>query len=446
MRKPLASESCDPRIANIQKEKFMNRVSSLLIVLSITGSTLSSCQTNGSIVIGTMDSIYSNVLKENRKIWVYVPNLTNPSAPKMSNTAMLSSRRYPVVYLLDGEVHFYSVVGMIQQLSQANGNTICPEMIVVGIPNTDRTRDLTPTHAATGLYGDSAFDRTSGGGEKFTTFIEKELIPHIDSLYPSSRYRVFIGHSLGGLMVVNTLIHHTSLFNSYIAIDPSLSWDQQKLLKQADEILGKKDFAKRMLFLGIANTFYMNPGGDTTKVRKDTGVSSLHIRSILLFVDALKKNAKNGLQWKSSYYADDDHRSVPLITEYDAMHFVFNFNKMPPSILSRLDDSTFNADSAIISRFKDVSKQMDYQVLPQEDLIAVLGYYYLSKKAFSKAYSFFQMNIQNYPNSSDVYNHMGDYYAAKKEKQKAIECYTKAYSMNKSDATKKKLHDLRSAK
>src|ERR1700689_728727 len=122
---------------------------SLLFIL-----TLCSCaQMNGKIVLGTIDSIQSKILNEQRKIWVYVPD--------GNDNNMFSKEKYPVVYLLDGDAHFYSVVGMIQQLSSVNGNTTCPKMIVVGIPNTDRTRDLTPTHVdADPPYMDSASSKT----------------------------------------------------------------------------------------------------------------------------------------------------------------------------------------------------------------------------------------------------------------------------------------------
>src|SRR5450755_1302956 len=113
-------------------------------------------QRENKIVIGTIDSINSRILNEQRKVWVYVPN--------SGSNDFYSKQRYPVVYLLDGDAHFYSVVGMIQQLSSVNGNTICPQMIVVGIPNTDRTRDLTPTHVAADLpFIDSNGCKTSGG-------------------------------------------------------------------------------------------------------------------------------------------------------------------------------------------------------------------------------------------------------------------------------------------
>jgi predicted alpha/beta superfamily hydrolase len=112
---------------------------------------------------------------------------------------------------------------MIQQLSQVNGNTVCPEMIVVGILKTDRTRDLTPTH----INGeppmmDSVAAKTSGGGEQFVSFLEKELIPYIDSSYPTEPHKMLIGLSFGGLTVMNIVANHSNLFKSYIAIDPSM--------------------------------------------------------------------------------------------------------------------------------------------------------------------------------------------------------------------------------
>ena len=87
---------------------------------------------NNAVVIGTIDTVHSSLLNENRPIWIHVPGTS------LNN--IYSPTRYPVIYLLDGDGHFDYVVGMMHQLSQVNGNTICPEMIVVGIPNTDRTR------------------------------------------------------------------------------------------------------------------------------------------------------------------------------------------------------------------------------------------------------------------------------------------------------------------
>ena len=141
-------------------------------LLLATVITAASAQTvkNNLVVLGKTDSIQSKILNEKRKFWVYLPS-GYEGAPK---------KIYPVLYLLDGDAHFASVAGMIQQLSEVNGNTKLPQMIVVAIPNTDRTRDLTPTNSMLDPASYTVEDfKTSGGGEKFTSFIEKALMPTI---------------------------------------------------------------------------------------------------------------------------------------------------------------------------------------------------------------------------------------------------------------------------
>jgi|SRR5450432_205274 len=407
----------------------MRFITALLFLMSIQGYA----QTNTDIVIGKSEVIYSKLLKENRTIWVHLP--------RSANDPLFKSQRYPVLYLLDGDAHFSSVTGMIQQFSEINGNSLCPEMIVVGIPNTDRTRDLTPSHTNINFSGDSTGVNTSGGGEIFTSFIEKELIPHMDSLYPTAPYRVFVGHSLGGLTVMNTLLHHPQLFNAYLAIDPSMWWDKQRLLHQTEPILMQEKFNGKTLFLGIANT--MSPGMDTAKVRKDTTGNSIHIRSILLLADALKKENSNGLRWEYKYYNEEDHGSVPLMSEYDGLKFIFNFYHFKDN--NKLFDRSFSAALAVGSlsdHYKRVSLEMGYKVLPPEPYINSLGYGFLQNKMNEKAFAFFKMNIDNYPGSENVYDSMGDFYVATNDKQKAIEYFTKALTVNENSDTRGKLNKL----
>jgi predicted alpha/beta superfamily hydrolase len=408
---------------------------SLTIMILVLAVGSGRCQNqNNNIVIGTIDTVHSSILNENRAIWIHVPG--------SAQNNIYSPTRYPVIYLLDGDAHFDYVVGMMHQLSQINGNTICPEMIVVGIPNTDRTRDLTPTHMNPNARFDSNFVRTSGGGEKFISFIEKELIPHIDSLYPTASYRMLIGHSFGGLMVVYTLLNHSNLFNSYLAIDPSLWWDDQAILKQAQKNLDTEDLNGKRLYLAMANTLPNNE--DTSQIRTDTSLAKSHPVSILEFTDLLKDKSKNGLfsDWK--YYDQDNHGSVPLIATYDALHFFFNFYKLPSFAV--LSDSLTNTDSVLTAYSEKLSKNMGYKILPQESLVNGLAYNFLANKMLSKALSLFEMNIRNYPNSFNVYDSIGDYYSAISNKEKAIKYYEKALALREYPATREKLEKLKATK
>ncbi|GAB2600426.1 alpha/beta hydrolase-fold protein [Spirosoma areae] len=394
---------------------------------------LLSAQSTNQIVIGQIDSLQSNILNEKRKVWVHVPD--------SYQNGVYAKRRYPVVYLLDGTAHFSSVVGMIEQLSTVNGNTICPEMIVVGIPNTNRLRDLTPTPGG-GMIpsaADSTRRKNSGGGEKFTAFIEGELIPHIDSRYPTETYNVFIGHSLGGLLVINTLIHHPNLFNAYVAIDPSMWWANQKLLNTAKQVIASQKYAGKALFVGIANT--MESAMDTLRVQADTSGSTKHIRSILALDRLLKANGQTGLRYRGKYYGLDDHSSVPLIAEYDALHFIFDSYRLKLTDQDYEEDNTGLADK-LTTHFTAATRQLGYPVKPPESLVNELGSYMVSQQKFKKAESLFNLNVANYPASFHAYDSYGDYFVAKKDTVSAIANFQKSLSLKETPATRKKLTAL----
>ena len=404
----------------------------LLILLAAIISLTGNGQTSDNIIIGKVDSVYSGILKENRKVWVYVPN--------MKSGTQTTSQRYPVIYVLDGDGHFESIAGMIQQLSQVNGNTVVPEMIVVGIPNTDRTRDLTPTHIISDPpMMDSNFSKTTGGGENFASFLEKELIPHIDSIYPTQPYRLLIGHSFGGLTVMNIITNHTKLFNAYIAIDPSMWYDKENFLVATKKKLAVQKYNGTRLYVGIANTL---PEGMTLeKLKKDTSAETRHPRSIFALDKFIRANPQNGLQYESKYYADDDHGSVPLISEYDGLRFLFSWHRLKLS-MSDFMGPGIEVVQKIKKHYETVTKEMGYKVTPPEMMINGLGYEALSQKQYEKAAALFELNIACYPESGNTYDSYADLLLAKKDTTSAVTNYKKALAITNSEDTKQKLDQL----
>src|SRR6476646_1789504 len=158
-------------------------------------------------------TIHSNVLNEDRPILVRMPA-----------AAQGKKNKYPVLYLADGDGHINEVGAIIDFLASQNR---CTPIMIVGIPNTDRTRDLTPTRAdAKGPDGAiiQAFP-TSGGGDKFLEFIQTELFPEFEERYPTQSYRIFDGLALGDLRAIHALIAHHNMFNAYMAVSPILQWD-----------------------------------------------------------------------------------------------------------------------------------------------------------------------------------------------------------------------------
>jgi predicted alpha/beta superfamily hydrolase len=399
----------------------------LLCTWLITG--VQAQQTYSSLTIGHKNTLYSKILNENREVWVHVPKSYNKQT---------STQKYPVAYVLDGDQHFHGLSGLIHQLSATTGNTLCPEMIVVAIMNTDRTRDLTITHKTTGFGVDPQFAKNSGGGEKFTAFIEKELFPFINSHYPAAPYRTMIGHSLGGMLVVNTLLNHTEMFNAYIALDPSLWWDDLLLVKQAQQQLKENKFTNKAFYLAVANSIRSDK--DTAEQRKDKNAYNLQLNSQLDFADLLRSNSENGLRWKYDYFKEEGHQSIPLIGQYHALKFIFNFH--PFTSFEQLFDPALDADSALAAHYQNISTHLGYQVLPPEELMDGLGHAFLESALLDKAEGIFTLNLQNYPKSPGVYTALGDLYTKKGDNKLAITYYQKSLGLKKDPALQKKVSEL----
>jgi uncharacterized protein len=408
----------------------------LLFSLFTLFALIAYSQINNQISIGKIDTLHSKILGENRKIWVHVPG--NEAG------GIYAKSKYPVLYLLDGDAHFSSVVGMIQQLSTVNGNSVLPEMIVVGITNTNRTRDLTPVHVDSDPpFMDSTFSKKTGGGENFIAFMEKELMPYIDANYPTQPYKILVGHSFGGLAVMQVLTKHTDLFNAYVCIDPSMWYNKMNFLKETKKVISEKKFDGKTLYLGIANT--MSEGMTAAKLAKDTVSNNNHIRSIFALDKHIKASKTNGLRYLSKYYPNDTHSSVPLITEYDGLRYIFEFNNF------KITDKDYTDTTDALAKkyekhYANVSKQYGYKVSPPESQINANGYEALGEKHYKKAESFFKLNIANYPESFNVFDSYADYFIAKKDTANAILNLQKALKLKENPDSRKKLEELFGAK
>jgi predicted alpha/beta superfamily hydrolase len=157
--------------------------------------------------------------------------------------------RYPVLYMPDGGMHedLPHVAKTVDSLAALG--KIRP-VIIVGIPNTERRRDMTgPTRSKS----DSAIAARVGGSNAFRRFIAEELIPEIDRRYRTTPERAIIGESLAGLFIVETFLLTPQLFDHYIALDPSLWWDRGSLAASAGTRLAAFDGRARSIYLASSN-------------------------------------------------------------------------------------------------------------------------------------------------------------------------------------------------
>ena len=341
-------------------------------------------------IVGTRDSLFSNTLEEQRIFWVQLPENFNPESKQL----------YPVVYVLDGAVHLQAVSTVLSY----NWGGFMPEMIIIGISNrNNRTRDLTTSEIQT--RRGAAYNQETGGAENFTLFIEKELIPYVEASYPATTYRTLIGHSYAGLFTINMLMNHSDLFNNYIAIDPSLDWDNQKLLKHSRELLSTGDFNGKSLFMSLSGQLHMQNSDITIEnVMQDSSDYTLFARSIIDFSNAIKENPKVGLNFHWKFYEKDLHGTVSLPSILDGLKFLFEWYPIENTDMFNSPDTPLDELIQIIrNREHKLKDHFGYFVPPfDEELLIMLGYMNLEWGNPQKSLAFFQLALEYYPDSAEA--------------------------------------------
>ena len=301
-------------------------------------------------------------------------------------------------------------------------------MIIVGISNrNNRVRDLTTSKV------ENSYNQDNGSADKFIEFIEKELIPFIENKYPATDYRTLIGHSYGGLFTINALINHSYVFDNYLAIDPSLDWDSQKLLKQAKEVFKSNNLEGKSIFISLSGQLHMQNNDITIdNVMDDTSGFTIFARSNIEFHEIADKNKQNGLKTYWKFYKSDIHGTIPLPSIMDGLISVFDWYPIEGTDkFNNPETPTKELVKLIRDREKKISKQFGYTVAPfEEDLFNMLGYMNMDMGQLEKSLTFFKLNIEYYPKSANVYDSIADYYISQKDFEKALKNVERAFEIS----------------
>lgn len=250
------------------------------------------------ICIGRKQWLYSKVLQGKREYWIHLPEGYEKD----------STQRYQVIYLLDGNSFFHTVVGISQTFMTAVRGKPIPPSIIVGVLNVNRTRDLTPTASAAGRDGKIRPGAVvqGGGGETFSRFLTEELRSIIDSRYRTNGKNMLIGHSFSGLFTLHTFFHHTDSFDYYLAVDPSLWWDQGRLSDEAASLVAGKDFSGKRLYIGVS-------------AQKRTGqTGGIHVDRVSYLLKEVLPQAAN-LRFFSKSFPEENHGTVSIPGIYDGI-------------------------------------------------------------------------------------------------------------------------------
>ena len=414
----------------------MNRIQVILVIgLFFFFQQYANGQTNQNVQflqkVGVLDSVYSKSLKEYRKFYVQLP--ANYDANK--------NKKYPVVFILDGEL----LLPTVSNVQNFYSGGFTPEMVLVGVSNANnRTRDLT-TSKTTENYG-MPFHEENGEADNFNKFIESELIPFIENKYPVTSFRTLIGHSYGGLFAVYILINNPQLFTNYLAIDPSLDWNNQKLLTEAQDRLSSQNYKGKSLFMSLSGQLHMQNYKITIdNVMQDTSDFTLFSRSNIAFSNLVKQNTKNGLFFDWKYYPKDLHGTIPFPSIMDGLISVFGWYQMENTDKINSFDTPKEELLGIIKyREKKLKDHFGYMEPPYpEELLNMSGYMKMDMQQPEKAKMYFELAIEYYPLSANAYDSMADYYERYSDNDNAIKFVTKAYEISGDDYYKERIEGMK---
>lgn len=246
------------------------------------------------IQIGERHTVPSKILGETRMCSIYLPESYHKN-PQYA---------YPVLYIMDGDYNFHHITGVVEQLSSISKRI--PELIVVGISDKGHQSYVKNT---------TPLDKTNnpeGQSEKFLKFIEKELKLYIESHYRTNSYDLLFGHSLGGLFTINTLLNSPKAFEAYIAVSPSLWWDNYSIEKKVEDFYKKYDNLNKTLFLTLGNEKGMGVYGFYNQLDKGK------------FADEYLKNKPLGLDYTFKVYPDENHNTVGLVSVNQGLKTIFS--------------------------------------------------------------------------------------------------------------------------
>lgn len=251
------------------------------------------------IVSGSVHRIRSTVYGNDQVITVRLPRGygENPD------------RRYPVLFSVDGgpAQDFPLLAGIA---AEAEHSTSIEPFILIGVQTDDRYSQLTPAMTRLPLerlrenFGERI---RPGGAPTFRRYLEQDVIPWATARYRTDR-RILTAASLGGLFVIDTFLEQPHLFDDYIALTPSLWWDEGRLVEEAARKLGAHGASDRRLYLTMG----------------DEGVGNRTDGWVRQLVRTLETGAPEGLRWA---YVDrsgsEEHRTMALISWLDAMRTLY---------------------------------------------------------------------------------------------------------------------------
>jgi len=365
----------------------------VLLAISLLAQAIRSrAQAGGEpVVIGKKFEIHSNVLNETRPLLIATPEGYGQETD-----------RYPVLYLLDGDENFAQTVGIVRSLTESDR---IPPMLVVGIANTERIRDLTPP---TQVEIENRFHPKNGGADIFLRFISGELIPYVNGHYRTRQYKVLVGHSIGGLFAIYTLASSPTLFNAYIAIDPTLPWNNQAAVTKLEAVF--KDTRELPSDLYITAT--------------DEGGPALSADYKLCGI--LNQRTPKEFRWTFKQMPGETHTSIPHQSIYSGLDTIFDgWHLANP--LKLYDEGGL---AAIHRHFAEGGRRYGYDRKTPAFTVSLIVAALMAQDRLEEAATVLQHDPKTYPSPWNQLDALARAYAQRGDQEHAVHYYELSLKAN----------------
>ncbi len=377
--------------------------------------------------IGKNFVIPSKILNEERKIQIFLPEDYDNS-----------SKKYPVIYILDGQRLFLHAVSLSQSFKKFK---LTPECIIVGITNTYPKR----------------FGHFSAGAKTFLSFIAQELIPYTDQEFKTSGERLLFGWEYAGGFVIETMTKNPELFNGYMAASPFPIHDTSlpisaNRMKSLDSVLSAKK--KLETFLFFTSSTHEGVVTEGTEYLKNK----------------LESEAPDTLRWEYTYLQNEEHRSTPYHTLYHGLKQYYRyypelrFNSLEeykklgemdnvityykkraeqfgfpekvaqPTMWNLVKKASDEDNYTAFNTFMNQFKPNDFLEHLRTNWGCVFAAFYMKHNQPEKAKELYVFFNKKSPNSARPVNGLGDVYRALKNKKEAMMYYKRAIRLGKKNS------------
>jgi len=315
---------------------------------------------------GEILDIASSALAENRRVEVTLPE----------SYAWATERRYPVLYLLDGQWHGGHAVASSAFLA-AQGEL--PELIVVSVHSTVRVRDFTQTDWPDGWIG-------GGGAARFTRFLKSELIPRVERDYRTLRtppFRILAGHSASGQYVLHQLATEPADFQAYLALAPSLEWDGQLPARELESALPRADRPARFVYFAYGDDHEEALAHDLRLAR------------------ALAAAAPGTLRARVRAFPEERHSALPLLALIDGLRSLYAGYALPENLAAQ-------GLAAVDAHYAALSTQLGTPVAAPEAALIEVGYQLLGSGRVAEAIEVFERAARENPDSANAWDSLAE--------------------------------------